>query len=431
MKTNSTHYDAIIIGGGPAGSTTATILAMKGRRVIVVEREKFPRYHIGESLIPFTYFTLKRIGMIPKLQASHFPKKYSVQFVRPDGRASQPFYFFKHMDNEAAQTWQVWRGEFDQMLLNNAREKGAEVHEETSAKELVIENGAVVGVKIAGKDGVVHELRAPITVDATGRDAFSIVRHDWQHRDPYLNKVAVWSYFKGAKRDPGIDEGATTVAMVPEKGWFWYIPLAGDVVSVGIVAERAYLQRNSRDPETIYAAELKQNKWIQEHTAVGTRCDIVRMVSEYSYRSKHCSRDGLVLVGDAFQFLDPVFSSGVFIALKSGELAGDAIDAALTARNYRAEQFTEYGKTLCHGVEAMRRLVYAFYDHAFSFRQLIDKHPHLHGDVTNCLIGNLFIDFEPLYAAVAEFAKVPGPLPYGLPAQGEVQMRTVQPVAVS
>src|SRR5262249_8304943 len=110
MQTKASTYDAIVIGGGPSGPTPAGVLGMKGRRVIVVEREKFPRYHIGESLIPFTYFTLLRIGMIPKLKASHFTKKFSVQFVRPDGRASQPFYFFKHMDNDAAQTWQVWRG---------------------------------------------------------------------------------------------------------------------------------------------------------------------------------------------------------------------------------------------------------------------------------------------------------------------------------
>src|SRR5882762_949632 len=157
-------YDAIVVGCGPAGSTAAAVLAGKGRRVVVLEREKFPRYHIGESLIPYTYFPLQRIGMLEKMKASHFTKKYSVQFVSQDGRASHPFYFFKHWEHDAARTWQVQRSEFDLMLLNNARDKGAEVREETTVRELIQSDGAVQGVRAAGKDGVTREYHAPITI---------------------------------------------------------------------------------------------------------------------------------------------------------------------------------------------------------------------------------------------------------------------------
>src|SRR5580704_14551622 len=142
------HYDALIIGGGPAGSTAAAILAEHGHRVLILEREKFPRYHIGESLLPFTFQPLQRLGLIDQMRGSAFVKKYSVQFVSPSGRASQPFYFFDRYDRETvAQTWQVLRSEFDQMLLDNAREKGVQVKEQTTVQELIREGGAVVGVR--------------------------------------------------------------------------------------------------------------------------------------------------------------------------------------------------------------------------------------------------------------------------------------------
>jgi flavin-dependent dehydrogenase len=411
----SNHYDAIVIGGGPAGSAVSAVLAQKGRRVLVLEREKFPRYHIGESLIPYTYFPLQRIGMIDKLKASHFPKKYSVQFVSTNGRASVPFYFFEHFDHEASKTWQVLRSEFDQMLLDNAREKGAEVMEETTVRETIREDGAVAGVRAVARSGESLEFRAPITIDATGRDAFSVTRNGWKIRDPQLNKIAVWTYYKGATRDPGIDEGATTVAYVPEKGWFWYIPLPDDVVSVGVVAEQEYLYRDSRDLATIFHGEVKKNAWIEQHLAAGQQIGPYRVTGEYSYRSRHCAADGLVLAGDAFAFLDPVFSSGVFLALRSGEMAADAVDAALTAGDVSASRFDGYGAELCYGIESMRKLVYAFYDHAFSFRKFLTAHPDLKGDMTDCLTGNLFRDFQPLFDAVAKFAKVPGPLAHGQP----------------
>src|ERR1700677_2490059 len=176
----SENYDAILIGAGPAGSCASAILAEYGHRVLVLEREKFPRYHIGESLIPFTFEPLKRIGMIPKMKASHFVKKYSVTFVQPEGRRSQPFYFFTRYDRETvAQSWQVLRSEFDLMLLDNAREKGAEVREEVTVTSLITEEGRVVGAKAKAKDGSTFEVRAPITLDCTGKEAFSAVRRGW------------------------------------------------------------------------------------------------------------------------------------------------------------------------------------------------------------------------------------------------------------
>lgn len=408
--------DVAIIGGGPGGSAAAATLAEKGRRVVLLEKESFPRYHIGESLIPYCWFPLQRIGMIEKLRQSAFTKKHSVQFVSDTGKVNQPFYFSQHTDHDCAQTWQVLRGEFDRMLLENAREKGADIRQPATAKQLLRdESGRVTGVRATGPNGESFDVNAAVTIDASGRDLFAVNRLDWKVPDTQLKKIAVWSYWRGAVRDPGIDEGATTVAYVPEKGWFWYIPLPGDVVSVGIVADRDYLYRDERDPDAILDREVAIQPWVRDHVAPGVKIEKAKVTGDYSYRSRHCAADGLVLVGDAFSFLDPVFSSGVFFALQSGVMAGDAIDAALVAGDVSASRFEGYGREVCRGLEAMRKLVYVFYDEQFSWGRLFRKYPHLRPDTTDCLIGNLWKDFDPLFGAVAEFAKVPPPLPHGRP----------------
>jgi flavin-dependent dehydrogenase len=409
------HYDAIIIGGGPAGAAAGAVLAEHGHNVVILEREKFPRYHIGESLLPFTFYPLQRLGLIEKMRESSFVKKYSVQFVSPSGKASQPFYFFNRYAQDVAQTWQVLRSEFDVLVLNNARDKGAKVFEQMSVKELLREGDRVIGVR-AERGGKATEYFAPVTIDCSGREAFAAIRNGWRMGDPELHKVAVWTYYREAKLDPGIDAGATTVAFVPEKGWFWYIPLHNDVVSVGVVAEGKYLTRGGlKDPEQIFKREVTQNKWIEDHLAPGTQFGKHFITGEYSFHSKHCASDGLLLAGDAFCFLDPVFSSGLMLALKSGTMAADAVHAAILARDFSPERFTEYGRQLREGIENMRKLVYAFYDQNFSFRQLTDKYPDLAGDITDCLSGDVNKDFSRLFNAVAEFAPVPEPLPYGRP----------------
>jgi flavin-dependent dehydrogenase len=408
-------FDVIIIGAGPAGSTAAALLAEKGRRVLVLEKEKFPRYHIGESMMPFCWYTLDRLGVVSEMERIAYTKKYSVQFVTQDGRQSQPFYFFQHYDHPSSTTWQVERADFDLMLLDNARRKGAEVREQTTVKRVIRdESGRVIGVEAAGLSGDPYEVFAPVTIDCSGREQVATAREGWRVKDPALNKIAIWTYYRGAKRDPGIDEGNTTVAYVPERGWFWYIPMRDDIVSVGVVAEKEYLFSESKDPAAIFAREIERNAWIKDHLSVGEQFGEYWVTSEFSYRAKYCAADGLVLAGDAFAFLDPVFSSGVFLALKSGELAADAVDAALTAGDVSAARFHEYGETLCRGLENMRKLVYAFYDTDFSFGRVIKAHPHLRGRLTDCLIGDLFEkEYDELFAAIEQFAELPTPLAHG------------------
>jgi flavin-dependent dehydrogenase len=401
------EYDAIVIGGGPGGSTTGALLAEHGHRVLLLEREPFPRYHIGESLIPYTWFTLNRLGVVDWLKASACPKKYSVQFVSITGRVSQPFYFFQTIKHECSLTWQVWRAEFDAMLLDNARRKGAEVRQGVGVRDVIMDGRRAVGVLAEAPDGGTQEIYARAVVDATGRDSMLTRRFGWKERDPELNKIAVWSYFKGAKRDPGLDEGATTVAYVPEKGWFWYIPLHSDIVSVGVVGEPSYLYRDTRDPNVIFEREARACTWIHDHIKVGKQVEPVRVTGEYSYHSRRIGGDGFCLVGDAFAFLDPLFSTGVFLALKSGEMAADTLHEALLADDVSGARFDAYYEKQRHAVMSFRRLVLAFYNLTFSFREFLQEYPHLHSLVVDTLVGNVFNDLTPLFTALDEFESRP------------------------
>jgi flavin-dependent dehydrogenase len=414
---NSTQ-EVLIIGGGPAGTSTAAILAEHGHKVLVLEREKFPRYHVGESLIPFTFAPLERLGLIPTMKKSHFMKKFSVSFVQPDGRRSQPFYFFNRYDRDTvAQTWQVLRSEFDQMLMEHARGKGAEVREETTVTQLLKDDtGRVIGVAVQNKDGSQEHLHAKLVIDASGKEAFASVREGWRVGDPHLNKVAVWTYYKGSKRESGVDEGATTIAFVPDKGWFWHIPMHDDMVSVGIVAEGKYLSRDGvKDPKAMFDREISENKWIEDHLSCGTSTGKYWITSEYTRHSKFGASPGLLLVGDAYAFLDPVFSSGVLLALKSGVVAGEAVHEGLLAGDLSPQRFEPYTQMMRQSLDNMRKLVYAFYNPNFSFKDVVMKYPDAGGEITDCLSGDVNKDYSSLWDKIREFAPIPDELPYGLP----------------
>lgn len=409
-------HEVIVIGAGPAGSTAAALLAKAGRDVLLIEKESFPRYHIGESLMPFCWYTLQRLGLEAAMDATGFVKKYSVSFVTADGRQSRPFYFFQHRDHPSSTTWQVERADFDAMLFQRAREFGAVPLTGTRVLDVIRDAaGRVNGVVALDPEGCEQVFHCRVVIDATGRDALLSRKLNWRRRDPLLNKVAIWTYYEGAKRDPGIDEGTTTVAYLPHGGWFWYIPLRNNRVSVGLVGEREALYRDGlREPADILKRDIRENPWIEDHLAPGTQTGDYWVTGEFSYRSQFCAGDGFVLAGDAFAFLDPVFSSGVFLALKTGEMAADAVHAALSSGDVSARQFDAYGATVSAAIERMRALVYAFYNQNFSFGKLIREYPGVRPVLTDCLIGDLFEDkFSALFSAIGNIADLPGQLDYG------------------
>jgi len=381
--------EVVVIGGGPAGSTVSTLLAKAGVSVELFERETFPRFHIGESLIPETYWVLKDLDMLPKMQASHFVKKYSVQFVNAEGRESAPFYFWDNKPHECSQTWQVVRSEFDQMMLENAREHGVNVHEGVRVHDVIFEGDRAVGVRIKDGEGF-REVRAKVVVDASGQNGLLMNRLNLRVWDPILNKGAIWTYWENAYRDSGKDEGATLVIQNGNKqGWFWYIPQHDNIVSIGIVAPFDYIFKGRTNYAQTYEEEVEMCPGVKQRVANAKKVTGYFATKDYSYRSNRVAGDGWVLVGDAFGFLDPLYSSGVLLALKSGQLASKAIVAGLAKGDTSEAQLGEWGQVFNEGVDRMRRLVCEYYS-GFSFGKMIHKYPDLRGTLTDLLIGDLF-----------------------------------------
>jgi flavin-dependent dehydrogenase len=384
--------DVVVVGGGPAGSTCSTLLAQHGCRVRLFEREHFPRFHIGESLIPETYWVFERLKMLDKMKKSPFVKKYSVQFVNSQGKLSAPFYFHDNKPHECSQTWQVIRSEFDLMMLNNAREQGVEAEEGVRVLEVLFDGDRAVGVRIQKEDGTKEDVRAAVVVDASGQSTMLQNRFKLRLWDPVLNKGAIWTYWQAAYRDTGRDEGATLVVQTTNKqGWFWYIPQHDDTISVGVVAPFDYLFKGRGTHEQTYNEEVEACPAVKQRVSMGRRATGYFATKDYSYRSKEVAGAGWVLIGDAFGFLDPLYSSGVLLALKSGELAADAIAEGLGKGDTSAAQLGKWGPMFNRGVDRMRRLVCEYYD-GFSFGQFVRTFPKLKGLVTDLLIGDLFTD---------------------------------------
>jgi flavin-dependent dehydrogenase len=406
--------EVVVIGGGPGGSATSTLLAQAGRKVRLFEREHFPRFHIGESLIPCTYFVLERLGMLPKMRASHFVKKYSVQFINQHGKLSEPFYFVEHKPHESSQTWQVLRSELDTMLLQNAREHGVEAEEGVHVLGVLWEGDRAVGVRTKREDGSQQEVRAKVVADASGQSSMIMDRMGLREWDPVLKKAALWTYWEGAYRDTGRDEGATLVIQTKDKtGWFWYIPQHDNTISVGVVAAYDYLfkDRPGKTHEQIYFEEVDRCPGLKPRLANARRVAPFRAAKEYSYKARRCAGDGWVLVGDAYAFLDPLYSSGVLLALRSGQMAADAIIEGLAKGDTSGGQLGRWQAGFDQGIDRMRRLVCAYYE-GFSFGRFVKRFPHLKGLVTDLLIGDLFKDeVDQVWPAMEEIRKEVRPAP--------------------
>jgi flavin-dependent dehydrogenase len=395
QRANSMNsiYDCIVIGGGPAGNTVATLVAQAGKKTLLLERDAHPRFHIGESLMPETYWTFERLGLLPKMQESPFTKKFSVQFVNHAGKESAPFYFHDRDPRSCSQTWQVLRSQFDEMMWRHAGESGAELRQRARVLDVLFDGDRAVGVQLQTADQPPEEVRGRVIVDATGQQGLLANKLGIRESIPELRKAAIWNYYRGARREEGLDEGATLVLQTNQKdSWFWYIPLHDDVVSVGVVGDVDYLLRERGSIDEIFAQEVAKCSAVEERIQAATATGEFRVLREFSYRSRQPAGNGWVLVGDALTFLDPIYSSGVFLALKSGELAADAIVQGLAKNDMSAQQLGGWTTDFNLGTKWIAKLIAAFYNKDFSFGKFIMQHPSHKDHITDLLVGKVFSD---------------------------------------
>jgi flavin-dependent dehydrogenase len=395
MTSRQDEYDVIVVGGGPAGSTVAALVAEAGFSTLLVERDREPRRKVGESLMPDTYWVFERLGLVEKLKKSSFMQKVGVQFVNSTQKESSPFLFTRH-DPRVGRTWHVERAKFDPFLLENAAEKGAEILRGVRALEVAFEGERAAGVRLApnADDSAAGEsrvVRSRVLVDATGQQGLLGARFNLRIPDKEFRKAAIWGHFRGAKRET-IDDGVMTLVLrtMHSDTWFWHIPLSNDIVSVGAVGAADTFFKGRGTPEAIFQEEVDDCPSIAQRLAGAEMVAGLDVVKEYSYRTTQSAGDGWVLVGDSWGFIDPLYSSGVFFALKSGQLAADAVIEGLGKDDTSADQLGKWTHDFNIGVNWVRKLVRAYYTGYFRVGRFVREYPQHIGPMTDILIGRIF-----------------------------------------
>jgi len=356
-------YDAIVIGGGPAGSTTAARLAQAGRRALVLEKERFPRFHIGESLLPCSLPLFEQLGVMPALREAGFLTKNAAEFVTGDGSVVRRYPFAEGIVPGPGSAFEVDRSIFDRVLLDNARARGAEVREGWEVRSFEIGDG---GASVLTRNPGGHEERisARVLVDASGQRSLVAGSYGLREMDADLKNFAVFSHYDGAARSSGDREGDITVVLAPH-GWWWVIPLAGVRTSLGLVAPKHVLD-GRRPDEDWFNESIDSTPYLAERFANAERVAPVRTISDYSYVSRRFAGDGWVLVGDAAAFIDPVFSTGVYLGMLGGFRASAAIHRALGGRIVRRRAFWGYERWMRRAIERYRQFVKGFYTPGFA-----------------------------------------------------------------
>ena len=351
-------YDVAIIGGGPAGSTAATLLASAGRRVLVLERDKFPRFHIGESLLPFSTQTFDRLGVREKLDRTFLPK-FGGEIVAACGTKGVKFYFKDGFRSRRDRAYQVTRSEFDKLLLDHSRENGAEVREETDVKNITFENERA-RVDIENSAGADETIEARYLLDCSGRQTVLGNFYNLKKNYDHLQKFSVFAHYENVDRAEGID--GTLIRMVRGLDrWFWIIPLTSTRASVGVVMDTKTFRTMKLSPEAVLEKCISEQPTVMERMTRAERVSPVYSAGDFSYRNTKFFGDRWLLAGDAAGFIDPVFSSGVFLAIMSAEKAADTLDAVLRDESRRRRLFKKYARTVNYIMDIYLTFVNAWY----------------------------------------------------------------------
>src|ERR1041385_2183786 len=355
-------YDVAIIGGGPAGSTAAVLLAQAGRRVIVFEREKFPRFHIGESLLPFSMKAFTRMGLHEKFLRAGFIKKYGGEIIGACSENGTKFYFKDGYRSQTDHAYQVTRGDFDKLLLDHARESGARVQEQTAVEDVEFSSDAIqLEVR---SNGSFHSVRARYLVDASGRT--SVLGRQLKIKKTYdhLQKLSIFAHYEGVWRRDGID-GTLTVLVRALDRWFWLIPLSSEQTSIGVVLDSEIFRKSRLSADDFLDQAVAQQPSIAKRMTKARRVSKVHVEADFSYRSAHLHGDRWLLTGDAAGFIDPIFSSGVFLAVFSGEKCADALDEVLDHPRKAKRLFPRYERSVNRAMDVYLRFVNAWYTKEF------------------------------------------------------------------
>ena len=366
---NTLHVDVVVIGGGPGGSTAGTLLAKEGLKVIILEREQFPRFKIGESMLPMVRELYERLGVSGTIEST-FIQKHGAHFVTADGKREYMYEFKNAMDCPYGYAYHVKRDEHDQILLNNTRKAGADVRERWQVDDVLFEGERAVGVVAHALDGdpTPITIKAKLVVDASGRASLLSKKLNLRKADKILNKAAAFTHFKNVKRFDGKHEGSITIGCFPG-GWIWVIPFKGDVTSVGAVMHHSYWRDKKEKPEEMFKAAMADCAPVKARLEGAEQLMPVMTEGTFSYKSDRFSGPGWVLCGDAACFLDPVFSSGVLLSMRCAEeivkLAVPALKKDKPELLTDQKAFRPYEQRMRRGMGTFWTFIYGFYDEAF------------------------------------------------------------------
>jgi FADH2-dependent halogenase len=360
-------HDVIVIGGGPAGSTTATLLARKGLDVLLLERERFPRFQIGESLLPFNNDIFQRLGILDQLEKGDFVPKYGAEFITGDGAIGYTFRFDENLPAPHDRAFQVTRAKFDELLMKTANEAGVAVRQETNVVNVDIADPKRVAVTTASGETI----EARFVVDASGHAAFLGQRLGGRTQIEQLKSVATFAHYRNVPRPPG-REGGNIVVVVLRDAWFWMIPITPEIMSVGLVASHEHVKSCGLRPEELLERTIRETPYVAARMKDADRVSDVRSRKDFSYAMERIVGENFACVGDAAGFLDPIFSTGVYMAMKSAGLVADAVEAQLKQGSMRP--LLAYQRSFHKAVSRYLKFVSQFYTRPF-LELFLSPHP--------------------------------------------------------